>query len=93
MGSDHPSLPQRTAFSGLVAIAILVVAACGTSVAPSTGGRPAEPSDQRDSDVDRTDATGSSVGGTGVRCEHRRSPTSRSRSLQSPWSGSTKARD
>ena len=41
MGSDRPSLPHRTAFFGLVSVAIVVVAACGTSVEPSpAGGQP-----------------------------------------------------
>ncbi len=36
MQSDCLSLPQRTAFLGLAAVAILVVAGCGTSVEPTT---------------------------------------------------------
>ncbi len=36
MGSDRLSLPHRTAFLGLAALLLVVVAACGTSVTPTT---------------------------------------------------------
>lgn len=61
MGSDRPSLPQRTAFFGLLVVAILGVAACGTSVAPSTAdGQPSRATSGTATSIAQTPAAGAS---------------------------------